>query len=349
MTTWHHALTFVMSLLLLTACGSQPGNPTATPAPVTDDDTVSIGLLVGVGGIEDGGFNELSLAGVSGVSRRLGASFEYLAVDDSSREQELLDQLLATGEHDIVVTVGFELTDLTASAADQNPDIHFVGIDQFQADERPNLTGIIFPNDQAGYLAGYLAGTLTETDRVGGIYGPEVVEPVRAFAAGYRSGAQAANENVEVLEEFHPAGVDVGFSDIEWGRETAAAQLDAGADVIFTAAGDTGRGALVQVANQVDQAEDPLYCIGVDTDQWQTVAQARSCLVSSAVKAIPAALDEVIVQVIEGNPPSGNYLGPVGLAPYHDFSDVLPDEVQAQLEQLTADLTSGVVMTGYTP
>jgi len=330
-------------LLLAAACG-----PTATPQPTepaaSDDVPLTIGLAIGVAGVEDGGFNELSLAGVSSASRRLGADFEYQVAEAESAP--LVTAMAESGEYDILVTVGFEMLDITREMAEAHPDIHFIGIDQFQETEIPNVTGITFPDDQAGFLAGVLAANLTETNTVAGVYGPDEVMPIQAFAAGYENGVAYVDENIEVLTQFHPEGVDVGFADVEWGAATASEQLAAGADVIFTAAGDTGRGALIEVAQAREDTEDPLYCIGVDTDQWQTAPQARPCLVSSAVKSIPVAVDEVIAQVAEGNPPAGNYLGPVGLAPFHDFDDIISEELAAELDQLAADLTSGAVSTG---
>jgi basic membrane protein A len=149
-----------------------------------------------------------------------------------------------------------------------------------------------------------------------------------------------------VITTYYEGDMATAFSDIEWGAATAAEQLEAGADVVFTAAGDTGRGALIEVAQQGEDTEGQLYCIGVDTDQWQTAPQARGCLVSSAVKSIPAAVDEVIAQVADGEAPAGNYFGPVGLAPFHDFEDTISVALADELEQLATDLLSGTVSTG---
>ncbi|MEO0564548.1 MAG: BMP family ABC transporter substrate-binding protein [Chloroflexota bacterium] len=331
---------FPILMLVLVACASAP-EPTATPEP-TPDDILRIGLVVGTGGVDDGGFNQLALAGVTNVSRRLGAELEYVVPGVDANRAEL-ESMAESGLYEIIVTVSFEMTDITREVAASFPDVHFVGIDQFQLETLPNVTGILFPEDQAGYLAGFLAASLSETGIVGGVYGPESVGPVAAFARGYEVGAVAANPGVEVLTVFHPGGVDVAFSDIPWGQEQGDAQLDAGADVVFAAAGDTGRGALIAVANRTQDVEGQLYCIGVDTDQWLTAQQARPCLVSSAVKAIPQAVDDVIAQVVDGVPPSGNYFGPAGLAPFHDFEDDVPDALQTRLQALEDDLTAGVI------
>ncbi len=347
----HWALFFwFTSLAVLTACGAQTAPP-PTPADVpvaTDEPTVRVAMLADVGGLDDASFNDLTFAGVSAVSSRLGLDFVVEEAVSSAAYQENIEAF-AQQDFKIIVTVGIQMTEPTLTVAAAYPDIHFVGIDQFQSEPLSNVTGIVFADDQAGYLAGVLAANLTQSGVIGGVYGPDVVAPVVAFATGYANGARSVNENIEVLEAFHPGGVDEGFTDLIWGRQTAIAHMDANADVVFAAAGDTGNGAIVAVANQVTSGEGTFYCIGVDTDQWLTVREARPCLVTSAVKNIPQAIDDVIAQIIAGSAPTGNYLGPVGLAPYHDFEASIPEDLRAQITQIQEDLLRGTLQTGYTP
>lgn len=336
-----------MLMGVLAACGAAPV-PTLTPAPSNADEEIWIGLIVGAAGINDGGFNELAFGGVSGASRRLGASQETISLEGVVEADYLatMDSFIQGNPYDVIVTVGFDLTEETLTLAAQYPQIHFVGIDQFQTESVPNVAGVVFREDHAGYLAGVVAASLSSTDIVGGVYGA-MIPPVQAFASGFESGARATNPEIEVLTVFHPQGPDVAFGDIEWGTETAQTLLESGADVIFSAAGDTGRGALVAVANRASRIvpnESPLYCIGVDTDQWLTVPQAQPCLVTSAVKDIPRAVDSVIVQIADGNAPSGNYYGPVGLASFHDFEGALPSALKTELERIEAGLLSGEIV-----
>ena len=333
----------LLVVFLAVGCSTATPTPTLTPEPTPDDDEVSIGLVIAVGSVNDGGYNALALAGVSSVAQRVGGSFSYVEPTEEKSADVLLEEMAASGEHQIIVTTSNLLGDITVSVANEYPDIHFIGLDQIQLDDHPNVTGIVFPEEQAGFLAGVLAANLTQTDIVAGVYGPDTIEPIQAFAGGFHAGAIYVNPDIEVLDLFHPEGPAVAFSDIPWGGEAGTQHLDSGADVIFTAAGDTGRGALIAVANRLSDVDQPLYCIGVDTDQWLTAPQARPCLVSSAMKSIPEAVDEVVAQVLEGNPPSGNYLGPVGLAPFHDFEDMISDELKAEIDQIAADLVSGAL------
>ena len=110
--------------------------------------------------------------------------------------------------------------------------------------------------------------------------------------------------------------------------------MDQGADVVFGAGGQTGNGALQEVAAAVT-AGGTLYCIGVDTDQWETLPAAHPCLVSSAVKQItPGVVDLIGKFAADGTMTAGNQFGPAGLAPFHDFEDKVPQEVKDKLAEI---------------
>jgi basic membrane protein A len=219
-------------------------------------------------------------------------------------------------------------------------------VDQFQVEPTAGVTGLIFAEDQAGYLAGVLAANLTESNVVAQVLGTDQVPPVVAFAEGFEFGVAATSADIEVITTYHPGGLDVAFTDPQWGAQTAAQALDQGADVIFGAGGKTGNGALIEVANAAGGSNPP-YCIGVDTDQWLTVPEAHPCLVSSAMKLLDAGVATLLVQWSNGSIQPGNYVGLVGLAPFHDFDGSISDELKAELDQLAQDLASGTVTTGY--
>jgi basic membrane protein A len=136
--------------------------------------------------------------------------------------------------------------------------------------------------------------------------------------------------------------MDVAFTDPEWGASTAKQAIDQGADVIFGAGGKTGNGALIETATH-----EGVYCIGVDSDQWFTVPEAHPCLVSSAMKLITPGVTDLVTTSYNGEFPGGNYVGEVGLAPYHDFEDEIPQEVKDRLDEIDAGLQSGEIETGY--
>jgi basic membrane protein A len=229
---------------------------------------------------------------------------------------------------------------------------YFIGVDQFQEwaiDDDPsndltNYAGLVFPEDQAGFLVGALAAMMTKTGKIGAVLGTDVVPPVWRFGEGYRAGAQYINPDVEVFVVYHnDVGFDKTFTDPEWGSQTAISMIDKGADVIFGAGGKTGNGALIAAA------EKGVYAIGVDTDQYYTVPEAQSRLLSSAMKMIAPGVFNLIKMAKEGNFPAGNYLGEAGYAPFHDLENEVPAEVKAKLEEIHQMLLNGELQTGVAP
>src|SRR5690606_32674512 len=139
------------------------------------------------------------------------------------------------------------------------------------------------------FMAGALAGMLTKSNTIAAVLGTDLVPAVVAFNEGFIAGAKYVNEDVNIISTYHPGGLDVAFTDPEWGATTAAQAISQGADVIFGAGGKTGNGALIETAGH-----EGVYCIGVDTDQWETVPEAHPCLVSSAMKLISPAVADLI-------------------------------------------------------
>ncbi len=312
----------------------------------TAQDGLRIGLVTDVGEVDDKSFNQSAWEGVQAAAAMTGGEAQYIETQDSTDYANNIAEFAENG-FDIVVTVGFALGEATVQAAQDYPDIYFIGVDQFQGEALPNVTGLVFHEDQAGYLAGVLAARLTTSGTIAGVYGTDLIPPVVLFARGYEAGALATNADLNVLTTYHPGGLDVAFTDPEWGATTAAQAIDQGADVVFAAGGKTGNGGLGEVANRTSD-DNQLYCIGVDTDQWGTAPEAHACLVSSAMKLIPVGIEEIVTMIATGEAPTGNFFGPVGLADFHDFADKVPAEVQAELADIAAALAAGELETGVT-
>jgi basic membrane protein A len=231
----------------------------------------------------------------------------------------------------------------TVNSAKKYSNIKFIGVDQFQGDTVPNVAGLIFDEDKAGYLAGYLAGSITKSGTVGQVLGTPLVPPVEKFGVGYINGAKAAKSGVKVLSACHPGGLAKGFSDPEWGKDTANQEMNQSADVIFAAGGNTGNGGLLAI---VDKGGSVLG-IGVDTDQYFSLPEAKSILVSSAMKLIVPGVFNNIKGVQDGSFKGGNISGNVALAPYHDLSSTVPADIQQKITTLTGDVVAGRTKTGW--
>lgn len=335
-------LIFFLSLLMLisfalVSCGG------GGEADCASDDVLCVGMVTDVGEVDDKSFNQSSWEGVQQAGEKYDAVVNYIETKDSKDYAPNI-ALFADQNYDVIVTVGFAMGDATGIAATEYPDIHFIGVDQFFDGSVPNVTGLLFHEDQSGFLAGALAASLTKTGTVAGVYGTDLIPPVVAFKEGYEAGVAYVNPDVTVISTYHPGGLDVAFTDPEWGATTAKQAIDNGADVIFAAGGKTGEGALKEVATQ-----GGVYCIGVDSDQWFTVPEAHPCLVSSAMKLITPGLVELITMYQEGTIPAGIYFGGAGLAPFHDFEDQVPQDVKDLLAELDAGLKDGSISTGYAP
>jgi len=300
-------------------------------------DILCVGLVTDVGQIDDKSFNQSSWKGVTLAADKLGARVKYIETRDA-KDYATNINLFIKNHYDVIVTVGFALGETTSIAAKQHPDTMFIGIDQIQVDPLKNLTGLVFHEEHGGYLAGALAAMLSRSGTVAAVFGTDLVPPIVKFKRGFEIGARHTNKDIKVITSFHPGGLDMGFTDPEWGAASAKQAIDQGADVIFGAGGKTGNGCLIEVA-----AHPGIYCIGVDTDQWQTLPEARGCLVSSAVKLIQVSVFDLIQKANDGTFPGGNYFGDIGLAPFHDFDDKVPGEIKNRLTEIQNQIKNGTI------
>jgi basic membrane protein A len=310
-------------------------------ADCSSPDLLCVGLVTDVGEIDDKSFNQSAWEGVQQAESDLGATVNYVETKDAKDYMANI-QLFADQNYDIIVTVGYALGASTLEAAAMYPDILFIGVDQFQEAAVDNVAGLIFEEAKSGFMAGVLAGMLTETNTIAAVLGTDLVPPVVAFKEGYEAGAVWANPDVTVISTYHPGGLDVAFTDPEWGATTAAQAIENGADVVFGAGGKTGNGALIETAAHTGD-----YCIGVDTDQWLTVPEAHPCLVSSAMKLITPGVFDLISMAIENNFPAGNYVGAVGLAPFHDFDSMVSQDIKDKIEEARVGLADGTITIEY--
>ena len=220
-----------------------------TPA-VKAPEGFKIGLVTDVGRVNDRSFNQSAWDGVQQAAKALGVAesdIKYIETQDAKDYADNMQQFIDAG-YPVIVTVGFALGDATTAAAKANPDINFIGVDQFQGETLPNLTGLVFHEDQSGYLAGALAANLTKSGTIAAVLGTDLVPPVVAFNEGYIAGAKAVKPDIKVISTYHPGEISQAFVDPEWGAATAKQAIDQGADVIFGAGGQTGNGALQEVA-----------------------------------------------------------------------------------------------------
>ncbi len=327
---WALVSLMLLASMLLAACGGGG-----------EEKAFKIGLVTDVGRVSDRSFNQSAWEGAQAAAEDLGAEVKYIETTDAKDYEDNIRQFADEG-YNVIITVGFALGDATIKMANEYPDISFIGVDQFQGEALPNLTGLIFHEDQSGYLAGALAAHMSKSGTIAAVLGTDLVPPVVAFKEGYEAGALAINPDIKVISTYHPGEISQAFTDPEWGAATTAQAIDQGADVVFGAGGMTGNGALEEAATR-----EGVYCIGVDTDQWETVPGAHPCLISSAMKLIKPGVVDLATMANEGKFPGGNYFGGAGLAPFHDFEAQIPQDVKDDLIRIDAGLKDGSISTGY--
>jgi basic membrane protein A len=325
-----------LALLLSTACGTSSGGSGASSGP-----KLKVGLVTDVNKIDDKSFNQAAWEGVQRAQKELGAEIKFIETTDPKDYAKNID-LFVNDKYDVIVTVGFGLGEATIVAAKKYPNVKFIGVDQSQADPIPNLAGLIFDDDKAGFLAGALAAQMTKSGTIGQVLGTDVVPAVVKFGKGFENGAKYGKADVKVLTWYHPGGLARGFSDPEEGKKQANQMISQGADVVFAAGGLTGNGGLLACA------EKNVLAIGVDSDQYLTLPQAQKVLLTSAIKLITPGVFNIVKSARDGAFKGGNVVGEVGLAPYHDQEKNIPQAVKDKMVQIDKGLKDGSIKTNVT-
>jgi basic membrane protein A and related proteins len=322
--------------LIVAGCGgsSKSSSPSTTNSSKAGAGK-KIGLVTDVGGLNDRGFNHLSYVGLQRAGRELGV---HTQVFQAKSTQDYVPNLstFARQGYDLTIGVGFTEADAIATAAKSFPNSNFaiVDVDQTTEPGKPkNLLGLLFREQETGYLVGYLAG-LEEKRRPGpdviGSVGGQKQPPVDRFIAGYQAGAKAADPGIKTLN-----GYSQDFSDQAKCKQIALNQIEQGAGAIFQVAGGCGLGAL-------DAAKEKhVWGIGVDADQ----SFLGPHILTSAVKRVDTAVYDAIKLVVDGKFKGGNIVfglkdNGVGIG---KISPKGPQSEVAKINQIRADIISGKI------
>jgi basic membrane protein A and related proteins len=281
----------VLSILLLAGCGGSDddeGTLTSTTMPAAEQ--LRVGLITDLGQLDDNGFNELAFKGLKRAERELGIKGRVV---ESASAADYIPNMssLARDRYDLIIGVGFAQGDAIGKVAQRFPDSQFAIIDVDQAfvpGKPANVQGLLFREEEVGYLVGYLAG-LEEKRRegkdtisaVGGMKEP----PVDRFIAGYFAGAKKAAPGITVMHDYSQ-----DWDDQAKCKELALNQIARGSNVIFQVAGGCGLGAL----NAAGERER--WGIGVDADQ----SFLGPHILTSAQKGVDAAVFLTIKSIQDG-------------------------------------------------
>jgi len=298
------ASALVAGALVLTACGGSSGGASTTPKGSTSSSpksTLKVGMAYDIGGRGDQSFNDAAAAGLDKATSDLGiTSKEAEATNgeaDSAKEERL--RVLAQAGYNPVIAVGFAYSAAVAKVAKEMPDTHFAIIDD-EAAVGDNITNLVFAEEQGSFLVGAAAALKTKKDNIGFIGGVDV-PLIHKFEAGYEAGAKAVTPNIKIQVKYLTQPPDFsGFGDPAKGQTAAAGMYDAGADIVYAAAGGSGAGVFKAAAAAKGLA------IGVDSDQYKTADPAvQSVILTSMLKRVDVAVYDYIKNATTGNYASG--------------------------------------------
>ena len=358
------ALLIIASMILAACGGTAPATEVATEAPTeavateapteaateAPVDVITVGQITDLGGIDDKSFNQGAWEGVEQAVADFGLEGKYLESTQQSDYAKNIQQFIDE-DTDLIVTVGFLFGVDTAVAAKANPDTSFTIVDYAYPDcfgtdftegqtcgsasEMPNVLGLTFAVDQAGFLAGYAAAASTQTGKVatfGGINIPPVVSFMKGFQAGVNYYNAQKGTAVEVLGWDTAAndGAFTGnFDSLDDGRSFAESFVQEGADVIMPVAGPVGLGSAAYC-----QETASCWIVGVDVDWTVSAAEYSEVILTSVLKNVNVAVYDAAASLVDGSFAGGVYVGTlenggVGLSAVAGASDELIAELEA--------------------
>jgi basic membrane protein A and related proteins len=269
------ALLAVVALVAASIGSARPASPAAAQGG-----TLKIAVVTDIGGLNDRGFNDLANKGLKQAKTQLGVTGRVFISKSGNDYVPNLSTAARQG-YDLVIGNGFLMGDALATVAKAFPKTNFAIIDFGAAALKgtpKNARGLVFAEQEAGYLAGVAAATVSKTHTVSSVGGQSVPAVVH-FLAGYKAGATKTVAGTKVL-----SGYSQEFVDQAKCKELALTQIDRKSDVVFAAAGQCGLGAL-------DAAKEKgLWGVGVDNDQ----AFLGTYILTSATKKVDKAVFDTI-------------------------------------------------------
>ena len=294
----------------------------------TEKETIKVGMVTDVGGVNDQSFNQTSWEGLLALHEEdPSIEVQYLESKTDADYQTNINTFIDEG-YDLIICVGYMLANATREAAQDNPDQLFAIIDDSTNADLPNVACLMFAQEQASYLVGLVAGSVTQSKTVGYVQGM-VSDQMNLFGIGYITGVKEVCPDATILQ--YNAN---NFGDIAGGNTAAKDMITKGADVIYHAAGGTGMG----VINACDEAK--IWAIGVDTDQSPL---APDHVITSAMKRVDVASQDISKAVKAGTFAAGVHMydlsnGGVDLAPTRTH---IPEDVLKVVEDAKAKIISG--------
>ncbi len=353
----------IAGALALAGCGSSgssSGSSSSASADVCKTAKGSgpkVGVAYDVGGRGDQSFNDSAYRGLQQAVKDLDATcIEAKATPDDNdtiRAQRLAT--LAKAGYNPVIAVGFLYSPAAAKVAAQYPKTDFAVVDGYaNFVNKPflslkNLSDLVFSAEQSSYLVGVAAALKTKSKHVGfvgGIHG----DLIKTFEAGYEAGVKSVDPKIKIDVQYLTEDQNdskTGFENPAGGKDAASAMYEAGADVVYHAAGKSGLG----VFQAAEAAGTGKWAIGVDSDQYLTApAGQKKHILTSALKRVDSALFNYVSDFKNGKTLNGEITNDlksngVGIT----YSGGFIDDIKPQLEAAAAKIKSGAIKVPTDP
>ncbi len=260
-----------------------------------------VGFVTDIGGIDDKSFNQSTWEGIKRFADEQGwtegVEYKYL---QSDKDADYVPNITALAEegYKLIICAGFLFEPTVKDLAPKYPDTMFTIIDAVV--EGDNVQSAVFNANEGSFLVGAAAALSSKTGTIGFIGGMES-ELIVAFEAGFIAGAKAAVPDIKIESQY--AG---SFADPGKGQIIANSMYDAGADVIYHAAGGTGSG-LINVAKERKEAGEDVWACGVDRDQYEDgiIQDGSSVILTSMLKRVDVAAYSAAEAITAGTFPGG--------------------------------------------
>ncbi len=329
----------------LTACGSDTtttntGGATSGGASQPSS-SVKVGLAYDIGGRGDQSFNDSAARGLDKAKTEFGIEIKELEAAAGETDAQKEDRLrqLAEGGYNTIIAVGFAYAPALKKTAADYPDVKFALIDSSDA-TGPNIANLVFAEQEGSFLVGVAAALKSTTGKVGFVGG--VNTPlIQKFEVGFTAGVKAAKPEATVDVKYLTQPPDfTGFNDPAKGETAAKGMFDAGADVVYAAAGGSGNGVF-----KAAKANGKLG-IGVDSDQYNlpALADVKDVIITSMLKEVDVAVYDFIASVKDNKFTAGDKVydlkaGGIGYA----TSGGKIDDIKAKLDEFKAKIVSGEI------
>ncbi len=288
----------------LAACGGSdddsvtPG-ASASDAPAKSD--IKVGMAYDIGGRGDQSFNDSAAVGLDKAKTEFGIETKELEAGDKETDTQKEERLrlLAQGGYNPVLAIGFAYATPLGKVAKEFPDTKFAIIDDASLKDT-NVASLVFAEEQGSYLAGVIAAQASKAKSIGFIGGVSI-PLIQKFEAGFTAGAKAVTPDIKVEVKYLTQPPDfAGFNAPDKGKATAEGMFDAGADVVYHAAGGSGSG----VFDAAGAAKK--LAIGVDSDQYLSAAAGvKDVVLTSMLKRVDTAVYTMVKSAVDKTPLTG--------------------------------------------